>query len=517
MNGELLTKIKENYRYFGGISFIYGLFFTFCLYGNFSGITFPLCVIATIYIYYLFLKKIGIKIKRRSIKYLVGIVMLGFANCYTANSIFIFLDVVAILLLFIIFMIQQFYDDSVWKISFYINNMLCTVGTFFAQILSPFTDGMQYAKKRKRPHTEKTEKVKGIFVGILISIPVLLVVLPLLLKSDMIFTKIFKSIFQIPDFESWNLDVEFAKMIMFLIGVICCYGFFRGMCSMKLKTEQKEGKKTAPVIGITLNSIMAVLYMIYCGVQIIYLFMGFDKGLPAGVTYAEYARSGFFELLFVSFINFFLVLASNAFFAKNKFLKILLFMISGCTFIMIGSSAYRMILYIKQYHLTFLRVMVLWFLLVLTLFIIGLLMEIQQKKFSLFRYMVVVMMCCYIPFVYSRPEALIAEYNISQGNMTWDDIHYLIYSGYYDSIPALTSIKAENLAVEDQEAVYKAIESQIAESISFILADEDGTYSKTEDIEIRKMNYSKYKAKKAAKEYLNKINRKNEGGKMDNE
>ena len=262
---------------------------------------------------------------------------------------------------------------------------------------------------------------------------------------------------------------------------------------------------------------MAVLYMIYCGVQIIYLFMGFDKGLPAGVTYAEYARSGFFELLFVSFINFFLVLASNAFFAKNKFLKILLFMISGCTFIMIGSSAYRMILYIKQYHLTFLRVMVLWFLLVLTLFIIGLLMEIQQKKFSLFRYMVVVMMCCYIPFVYSRPEALIAEYNISQGNMTWDDIHYLIYSGYYDSIPALTSIKAENLAVEDQEAVYKAIESQIAESISFILADEDGTYSKTEDIEIRKMNYSKYKAKKAAKEYLNKINRKNEGGKMDNE
>ena len=443
--------------------------------------------------------------------------MLGFANCYTANSIFIFLDVVAILLLFIIFMIQQFYDDSVWKISFYIKNMLCTVGTFFAQILSPFTDGMQYAKKRKRPHTEKTEKVKGIFVGILISIPVLLVVLPLLLKSDMIFTKIFKSIFQIPDFESWNLDVEFAKMIMFLIGVICCYGFFRGMCSMKLKTEQKEGKKTAPVIGITLNSIMAVLYMIYCGVQIIYLFMGFDKGLPAGVTYAEYARSGLFELLFVSFINFFLVLASNAFFAKNKFLKILLFMISGCTFIMIGSSAYRMILYIKQYHLTFLRVMVLWFLLVLTLFIIGLLMEIQQKKFSLFRYMVVVMMCCYIPFVYSRPEALIAEYNISQGNMTWDDIHYLIYSGYYDSIPALTSIKAENLAVEDQEAVYKAIESQIAESISFILADEDGTYSKTEDIEIRKMNYSKYKAKKAAKEYLNKINRKNEGGKMDNE
>ena len=44
--------------------------------------------------------------------------------------------------------------------------------------------------------------------------------------------------------------------------------------------------------------LVAVLYVIFCGIQIIYLFGGGGE-LPAGVTYAEYARQGFFQLLVV--------------------------------------------------------------------------------------------------------------------------------------------------------------------------------------------------------------------------
>ena len=35
-------KMKEDFRYFGGLSLLYGLLFAFCLYKNAAGITFPL-------------------------------------------------------------------------------------------------------------------------------------------------------------------------------------------------------------------------------------------------------------------------------------------------------------------------------------------------------------------------------------------------------------------------------------------------------------------------------------------
>ena len=41
----------------------------------------------------------------------------------------------------------------------------------------------------------------------------------------------------------------------------------------------------------------------FCGIQIAVLFAGDVSALPEGMTYAEYAREGFFQLLLVSGIN----------------------------------------------------------------------------------------------------------------------------------------------------------------------------------------------------------------------
>lgn len=508
MKNEWIQKIKENYLYFGGISVLYGLFFVYCLYENFSGITFPVCVVVTLLVYGLFMKKIGVPVKKGSKRYIAGMVLLGFANCYTGNCMFQFFDVVAILLLFIVLMIHQFYEDGEWRILTYVQNMFGAVGAFFTQMFSPFTDGMRAIRNRRISEKKENRMLKEILVGIVIAIPMLFLVIPLLLKSDMIFSRILNNIFSFQEFHVLNFSSLFGRLMMFLVGVMCCYGFFKGMCLLNLKTEQKEIQKAAPVIGITLTSIMTAVYILYSFIQIVYLFLGFGKGLPDGVTYAQYARSGFFELLFVSFINFFLVLVSDAVFKENKLLKILLFVISGCTFIMIGSSGYRMILYIRQYHLTLLRVLVLWFLLVLVFLMIGLLVSIRKRQFPFFRYIVVVMMCCYIPLVYSRPEALIAKYNLSQEEIMWSDIDYLMFSGSYDSIPVIAKLDIQEmqLVYESENCNVETIESQIAWQMDAILQDGSGEYKEAEDIGIRKFNYSEYKARKAARVYLNRVN-----------
>ena len=504
MNEEMINKIKENYRYFGGISFLYGLFFLFCLYENFSGLTFPICVAGTLCVFSLFLKKVGIGIKKRNRKYMAGMVLLGAANCYTANELFVFLDVAAILLLFIVFMIEQFYETDSWTVSLHVQNMFLAIGTFLSKLVTPFTDGISYLKAGWSWRAKTSARIKGGCLGICIAAPILAVVIPLLMKSDRIFSDLFQTIFWIPRLEGWKLGIISGKLGMFLIGVICCYGFFRGMCACNLETKKRERRKVDPVIGITCNGIISVLYLVYSVIQIVYLFIGLESGLPSGVSYASYARSGFFELLFVSLINFVLVLASNAIFEENKWLKILLFVISGCTFIMIGSSGYRMLLYIKVYHLTFLRVLVLWFLIVLTLWMTGLLVWLQRKSFSLFRYIVIVMMCCYIPFVYSRPEALIAKYNLSRDYITWEDIYYIAYGGSYESIPTILEIHPEQLNTWNSEVVYESVEKELENVVYAVLYDDNGKYQGAEDISIREWNYSRYKAKKAVEQYFEK-------------
>ena len=136
--------------------------------------------------------------------------------------------------------------------------------------------------------------------------------------------------------------------------------------------------------------------------------------LPKPYTYAEYAREGFFQLLFVCLINLVLVFVCLGRFKENKALKAILTIISLCTYIMIASSAMRMLLYIQYYDLTFLRFFVLWALIAIFFLMTGILIHIYKEMFPLFSYCITVVTVLYIAFSFSRPDYFIAKYNIAQ-------------------------------------------------------------------------------------------------------
>ena len=104
----LIMKIRDNYKYFGGLSLIYGLIFTFCLYKNISGVTFPICVGVTIAFSILFMKKINYRIMKKSVPYMVGMGLLGISSAFTTSTFVHIFNIVGILLLFMVFMIHQF-------------------------------------------------------------------------------------------------------------------------------------------------------------------------------------------------------------------------------------------------------------------------------------------------------------------------------------------------------------------------------------------------------------------------
>lgn len=55
------------------------------------------------------------------------------------------------------------------------------------------------------------------------------------------------------------------------------------------------------IVVITILMMVNILYVIFTKIQVGYLYGG--KNLPRGFTYSEYARSGFFQLVFIVLIN----------------------------------------------------------------------------------------------------------------------------------------------------------------------------------------------------------------------
>lgn len=134
--------------------------------------------------------------------------------------------------------------------------------------------------------------------------------------------------------------------------------------------------------------------------------------LPEGYTYSSYARQGFFQLLAVCIINLIIVLVCLGFFRESRVLKGILTVISLCTYIMVASSAYRMILYIQICQLTFLRIIVLWALAVTALVLGGIIVTIFRPGFRLFRYCVTIVTVFYILLAFAKPDYWIARYNM---------------------------------------------------------------------------------------------------------
>ena len=126
-------------------------------------------------------------------------------------------------------------------------------------------------------------------------------------------------------------------------------------------------------------------------------------------------QPGFFQLLFVCIINVSLVLFFMGCFRENRFKKILLTVISGCTYVMIASSAFRMCLYIQNYRLTFLRVFVLWMLALIGVLLGGIVAQIYRQTFPLFRYTIVAVTIAVFAFGIVRPDYWIAKYDIARG------------------------------------------------------------------------------------------------------
>lgn len=478
--------MRRNFPFFGWASAVYALFYTFCLYKNASGITYPFFVAGTLIYFGLCTRKSGVPLKKDSIFTISSILLLGISVFLTDNLSIQLITKTGIFLLTVNLMLHQYLDDSRWNFSkFLLAIGQCLIETT-ACLGRPFSDGAAWRVKAVQAG-KKDGKGRYVALGILTAVPLTLLVLALLVSADAVFRDLFVRVFR-------HINILSILCILFLLA----FSFFASYCFMAMlnsrviKEECRENRNQEPVLAITFTCVLAALYLVFCTIQIVYLFMG-QMQLPAGYTYSSYARQGFFQLLAVCLINLVIVLVCLGFFRESKVLKIILAVISLCTYIMAASSAYRMILYIRICQLTFLRIIVLWALAVTALVLAGIMVTIFRPGFRLFRYCMMVVTVFYLVLAFAKPDYWIARYNMQYVNMT-EDTAVPEENGYRDfNYLSHLSADAAPVLAEPENYVFLTENSMAMQSYFSRMGE------KADEMGIRSFNLSRYLAGRAVR------------------
>ncbi len=398
------TGVRENFHIYGVATFFYACLYVFCMYRNNSGVTYSFFVAGSLgFIWYCF-SKLGIIWKKSNGFYVISILLLSVSTFCTDDGRLIFFNKLGIFLLTMSMLLGAMYETKKWNLGKYFAAICTTCTMTIGEMGTPFSDAYWYCKNKL---DKKNSKYLYIGIGLLITIPLFVIVFALLTSADVVFRNMADTVLADMDFGDIMLVVW-----MFAFFFLVAYGALVFFCKKTLPEEVKDSRNGEPLIAIPVASILSLLYVVFSGVQVLYLFMG-NMQLPDGYTYAEYAREGFFQLLAVGILNLILVLVGLCYFRPNKLLKAVLTVMSACTFIMLASSAMRMIIYIQYYYLTFLRILVLWSLLVLFFIFVGVMIYIVKEDFPLFRYSMVVVACLYLCLSFGHPDYLIAKVNVA--------------------------------------------------------------------------------------------------------
>lgn len=207
---------------------------------------------------------------------------------------------------------------------------------------------------------EKNDKVINIIFGTIIGVFISGLILALLTSADAYFDKFLSSIVT-------NINVDFnlwyviKGIIYFVILFVIGINLFKNKEIALKESKMSRVNKTVITTMLFIVNFVFVLFLIS---EISKLCGNFLK-VPKGYIYSSYAREGFFQLLFVTLINFgiilYLIYKTNLV-KEDKIVKYLVLSLIAFSIFLIFNSYYRMFLYIGRFGFTNLRLQVILFL-----------------------------------------------------------------------------------------------------------------------------------------------------------
>lgn len=439
------NKIKLNLSAYGIIS---AISFIFLVLTDYPGISIPIFFVIQFASLYIIVKNKDEVKNIKGLWLMVPIFAISLNFFISANYIWVPTNFLAIVFLYSAMFLSLDGRLNLMKLNaLRMVNVVVNVFEPFINFRVPF----MWMAERSR-NREKSTVGKRILIGVLVSVPCVFFLTMMLSSADMIFYNNFKEFNKL--IEEFFYDLQLFKIIFGVFSGLYLFSHLYKVfdaCDggiMKVTENDATAKKISGdviILNILFASIL-VIYTIFIVIQFKYLFSSGE--LPYGLNYAEYARRGFFELVFLSVLNIGLImlvtylLKDKIYDEKNKWAlvtKAMMMYLCAVTGILLVSSYFRMSLYDSAYGFTRLRILVYMFLIFEGLGLAATLIYIIKHNFNIFAVYAAVALAFYMTLNLVKIDEIIAERNIDMylsGESETVDVDYLMTLSQ-DAVPQI--------------------------------------------------------------------------------
>ncbi len=298
--------------------------------------------------------------------------------------------------------------------------------------------GSRRTSDGKKPKSRLGGAVGWAFLGLAMAgIPTLIVVL--LLSYDEGFSGIIEGMADAV-FERISVGRIFREVNNIGFGLLACallFGAILGGRRMAARgrtdavsdanTPPGHGTHVAPVVLVAamLTPLMAV-YVIFFVSQWDYYVSAFTGVRPEELTFATYAREGFFQLLVVALINAGLSVGAAAFARRRPYdptrpkkerthpvTRIYLALLALMTLVLIATAISKMFLYVETYGMSHKRVYATWLMLLLAVAFAAVLLRQVWTRLNLTGTLVAAFLAFFLAIALVPVDALIVRYNVN--------------------------------------------------------------------------------------------------------
>lgn len=397
-------------------------------------------------------------INKNGLLLLIPIILLSSTYFIFASKVFYVSNIIIIIVLNILM-----YAITTNKKG-YFSKHLYTAFRISVDSLETVNEVIDYTKENAKSHIKDSNgirkvDIKKLTTSILIVLAVVGVVIILLASADSIFAEMFSGIGKIIT----NLNIKNIVNTIIRLAIILAVYFLVLSFILKLQNQKhKEPKEIGNISDkyeFTLKLLLIALnlvYVVFCYIQISSLFLA---RINVNIDYATYARTGFFQLMFVSFINFAIILLSNKFNSKKeKIIKVLNIFLVIFTIIIVLSSMFRMYMYEMEYGLTYLRTFVYIILLTELAIFVPTTIYIFNEKFDFIKIAFIIVLSVYCLINFINIEKIIISKNISRKTTKVPtDYVYIQKIATEDSYKMLEEKLKENIESDKKVKIEKTL------------------------------------------------------------
>lgn len=264
-----------------------------------------------------------------------------------------------------------------------------------------------------------------IIAGLALALVPTLIVTVLLAAADDGFSDLIGDIFShaLPDF-----DASLLLVSLFFAIPLCCYVFGHlwacGTHSLGGGVSKETYRKSIIICRIVpipmacaVVAPLLIVYLLFFSTQIPYFIGGFTGALPDGLTYAAYARRGFFELCAVGVINAGMLICLNLFTRRETdrlpmLPRTMSLLLSLSTLILLSTATAKILLYIDTYGLSRKRVYTLWLMALLAVYFVIQIVRLFVPRLRASALVFAAVVLFVGVFLFADFDRIIAEYNV---------------------------------------------------------------------------------------------------------